>query len=382
MRQNRENVNPDLLIDGRALLEPSGGGVFEYSRRLTSALRRSGTCTTAVWANTARFAAVEGVDLLTRWPNKLLNASMRFTSSPEIQDLSGFKAKLFWMPNPHFISLSPSTPLALTIHDVSFETYPEFFSRKQRWWHRAVAPRLLARRAEIVLAVSETTKRDIVERWGIPADRIVVTPEGVAADFFEPPPQGALADLKKRHGLPERYILQVGALEPRKNHLGTLEAYHQLRPQARFADLGLVLAGPPGWNNGPILRAIRNSPYRDDIRLLGFVSDDERRALYHSASALAFPSFYEGFGLPPLEAMASGLPVIASNSGAIGEVVGDAGILVDPYRPSEIADALSAVLDSPSLAELYVTRGRARATRFTWDACAKKTEEAFVRFFG
>ena len=382
MHHSPERVNPSLLIDGRALLEPSGGGVFEYARRLTAALRASGRFTTSVWANAARFDAVEGVDLLTRWPNKLLNASMRFAGWPRIERLAGVRPGLFWMPNPHFAAFAPETPLVLTVHDTSFETYPEFFSLKQRWWHRAVAPRLLARRAAVILAVSETTKRDVTERWNIPPERIVVTHEGAAPEFFAPPLRETLADLKKRRGLPERFILHVGALEPRKNHLGLLEAYHQLRPQARFASLGLVLAGPPGWNNGPILKAIRTSPYRDDIRLLGFVSDAERRTLYRAAAVLAFPSFYEGFGLPPLEAMASGLPVVASSAGALGEVVGDAGILVDPYRPSEIADALAAVLDSPSLAELHVARGRARAARFSWDACAKKTEEAFSRILG
>lgn len=377
-----KHVKPELLIDGRALLEPSGGGVFEYASRLTAALRGSDHFTTKVWANAVRFGDIGGIDTMTRWPNKLLNASMRFLGAPEIERLAGARPDLFWMPNPHFAALSPATRLALTIHDLSFESYPEFFSLKQRWWHRAVAPRLLARRAAVVLAVSETTKRDLIERWGLPPERIAVTHEGAAAEFFEAPAPEALADLRRRRGLPERFILHVGALEPRKNHLGLLEAYHQLRPQARFAGLGLVLAGPPGWNNAPILRQIRNSPYRDDIRLLGFVSQAERCALYHAASVLGFPSYYEGFGLPPLEAMASGLPVVASNAGAIGEVVGDAGILVDPYRPSEIADALASVLDSPSLAELYVLRGRARAARFTWDACAKKTEEAFSRILG
>lgn len=378
MTRPAAHVNPSLLVDGRALLEPAGGGVYEYARRLTGALRSGGRFDVTTWANAARTGSAPGVDVLTRWPNKLANAAMRFAHAPTIDRLAGRRPDAFWMPNPHFAALSPGIPFALTIHDLSFEIYPEFFSLKQRLWHRSVGPRPLARRADVVLAVSETTRRDIVERWGLPPERVVVTHEGAATELFEPPSAADAEPLKKR-GLPERFILHVGALEPRKNHLSLLEAYHQLRPQARYAGLGLVLAGPSGWNNGAILRAIRQSPYRDDIRLLGFVSDAERRALYRAAAVFAFPSFYEGFGLPPLEAMASGLPVVASNAGAVGEIVADAGALVDPYRPAELADALSAVLDSPSLADLYAGRGRARAATFTWEACAKKTEDALSR---
>lgn len=356
--------------------------MFEYARRLTAALRLSRRFTTRVWANTARHDEVEGVDLLTRWPNKLLNASMRFFGMPGIESLARTRPTLFWMPNVNFASLSPATRLALTVHDLSFETYPEFFSFKQRLWHGAVAPRALARRAEIILAVSESTKQDIVDRWGTAPERIHVTHEGVAPAFFDPPEDAVVDGLRRRHRLPERFILHVGTMEPRKNQIGLLEAYHQLRSQARFSGLGLVLAGPPGWNNAPFMRAIRHSPYRDGIRLLGFVGDEDRRALYRAAAVLGFPSFHEGFGLPPLEAMASGTPVVASCAGALGEIVGNAGILPDPYRPSEIADALAAVLESPSLAEMYVMRGRARAAEFSWEACAKKTAEAFAQAIG
>ncbi|WKZ28869.1 MAG: glycosyltransferase family 1 protein [Patescibacteria group bacterium] len=377
------NRSRRVLIDGRALLDRNGGGVFEYARRLTAALKESGRYAIETWANAALppkadlVAPVAGIDTLTRYPNKLLNASMRLFKTPHLERFASEPPTLCWMPNPHFVALSPSLPLALTIHDLTFETYPEFFSLKQRLWHRAVAPRNLARRANVVLAVSETTKRDLVDRWRLPPEKIVVTHEGVASDFFDTPPQDALRQARERWRLPERFILHVGALEPRKNHLGLLDAYHQLRPQARYAGLGLVLAGPSGWNNAAILQAIRRSPYRDDIRLLGYVNDLDRRCLYRLASLLAFPSFYEGFGLPPLEAMASGLPVVASHAGALSEIMETAGLLTDPYRPTEIAAAIDAILDSPSLAERYVARGRDRATLFRWSACAEKTEGAF-----
>ncbi len=366
-------------MDGRALLEPSSGGVFEYARQLSNALKASERVRLEVWANATQARPSEFVDTRTRIPNKLLNAAMRLCGRPRVDLFAKTKPTLCWLPNPNFLALSPAVPLALTIHDLTFETYPEFFSIKQRLWHRAVSPRTLAERASLLFAVSETTKRDVVERWGLPADRITVTHEGVSPEFFNAPTHAQLQHLRSVHRLPERFILHVGALEPRKNHLGLLEAYHQLRPQARYANLGLVLAGPAGWNNTELFQAIRRSPYRDEIHTLGYVDDLERRCLYRLASLLAFPSFYEGFGLPPLEAMASGLPVVASHAGALSEVVADAGLLTDPYRPTELAAAIAAVLDSPSLAARYVERGRERAKRFTWAACAKKTEEAMRR---
>jgi glycosyltransferase involved in cell wall biosynthesis len=378
MHENPASVNPRLLIDGRSLLEPQGGGVFEYTRRMTNALRASGRLDVTVWANALRAGKAEGIDAFTRFPNKVLNASLKAFGGPGIERLSGIRADLLWMPNPHFAPAPASLPLAITIHDLSFELYPEFFSLKQRLWHRAVAPGALTRRAAVVLAVSETTKRDIVERWGVPPERIAVTQEGAAPEFFEAPSDEELSAVRRKRRLPERFILHVGTMEPRKNHLALLAAYHQLRPQARYGGLGLVLAGPSGWRNDDVLRAIRRSPYRQDIKLLGFVTPAERRALYRCASVLAFPSFYEGFALPPLEAMASGLPVVGSSAGAIGEVVCDAGILADPYRPAELAEAIAAVLDSPSLAKLYATRGQARAALFDWEGCAKKAEVAFA----
>lgn len=377
MIRSGETANPKLLIDGRSLLKSESGGVFEYALKLTEALKRSGRFDCRVWANAWNDPGLEArnrVDIMTRVPNKLLHASMFVASKPIISELAEVKPAAMWLPNAHFAPTESEVPITLTIHDLSQEIYPEFFSLKRRIAHRAVDARRLAKRAAVIIAVSETTKRDIVERWGIAPERIFVTLEGapstIATDTQE------LNRVRVLYGLPERFILHVGALEPRKNHLALLNAYHQLRPQARFNDLGLVLAGPAGWNNGSILRAIGRSPYRKDIRLLGYVSEANRASLYRLATVFAFPSFYEGFGLPPLEAMSAGTPVVASHAGALGEVMGDAGILTDPYRPAELADALAAVLDSPSLAALYIERGLKRARLFDWMDCAKKTEQA------
>jgi glycosyltransferase involved in cell wall biosynthesis len=267
-------------------------------------------------------------------------------------------------------------PFALTVHDLAFERYPEFFSAKQRLWHAAVNPRRLCRRADVILAVSENTKKDLVELYGLPPEKIAVTLHGATPAAIS---RQSSEEFRQRHRLPERFILHVGALEPRKNHLALIDAFALLKGQTRFRDLGLVLAGPAGWRNNEILRAISTCLAAGDIKRLGFVAPADKPALYGAAAAFAFPSFYEGFGLPPLEAMAAGVPVVASFAGSLGEVVADAGVLVDPYRPAELADAIAGILDSPTLAAELSKRGRERAALFTWEECAQKTLDAFRR---
>ena len=375
-------ANTRMLIDGRALLDPKSGGVFEYASRLTAELSRQSPDRYAVWANAWRrqpsaFSLQPSAVRVTHWPNKLLHAGILSFKAPKIDRLAGLRPSAFWAPNPHFIALSPGIPLVLTVHDLSLEKYPEFFSSKQRLWHRAVDPARLCRRSAVILAVSERTKDDLVRLYGVPPEKIAVTEEGCDERFFNPPDSAGLEAVKKRFALPDRFILHVGALEPRKNHRSLIDAFNLLKSGPRFADLGMVFAGPPGWKNHEILAAVGRSPYRRDIRLLGFVDREAQRALYRLAGVFAFPSFDEGFGLPPLEAMASGAPVVASFAGALGEVVGDAGVLVDPYRPAELADALAAVLDSPSLAARLSERGKIRARTFTWERCARATSAVF-----
>ncbi len=363
-----------ILVDGRSLLDPRGGGVFEYARNLVEALRRQTSYRYLVWSNQFSAVPASGVDSMTRIPNKILHAGIRFASWPKIDRLGG-GGDLVWAPNLHFVAATDGLPFVLTVHDLSFEKYPEFFSPRQRLWHRAVDPRRLAARADAVLAVSEHTKNDLIERYGIDPGKITVACPGVfpSKEIRE----AGLEEMRSRLNMPGRFILHLGAFEPRKNHLALLDAYRLLKSRPGFSDVGLVLAGPSGWNNRGILRAIETHPYRSEIIRLGFVAPDERAALYRLAAVFAFPSFYEGFGLPPLEAMSAGTPVVASFAASLGEVIADAGLLTDPYRPAELADALAAVLESPALAETLAMRGRARAARFTWEACAEKTVAAF-----
>ncbi len=362
-----DSVNPLILADGRALLDPKGGGVFEYANRLIPALKEAGL-DIRTWANSFAPAEAAHVDVMTRWPNKILNAGMKFGLKAPAFAGAVTRPARYWMPNLNFAAVPQDMPLVLTVHDLSFERYPEFFSPKRRMWHTAVGPKALCRRADAIIAVSENTKRDLIELYDIEPEKIHVTYLGVSTPAASRQPSAAL---------PARYILHVGALEPRKNHLALIDAFHALKQDPAFGDLGLVLAGPEGWNNEPIVRAIESSSWRKDIVRLGFVAPEEKAALYRDAAVFAFPSFHEGFGLPPIEAMASGTPVVASFAASLGEVVGDAGLLVDPYRPAELAEALRAVLTSPSLSEKLSERGKENAARFSWAACAETTAGVF-----
>ena len=380
------NILPQLLVDGRSLLDPRSGGVFEYATELTAAIRWRQNWDCRIWANCWHKVAPNnglGPDAsVTRWPNKLLHGAMMLTGHPYLDKMAAKAAgmgapDIFWMPNFNYAAFSPRARLALTVHDLSFERYPEFFTWKRRAWHRLVGARALAHRADVILAVSEHTKRDLVELYGLAPEKIHVTYHGVAERYRSPLPPERLAETRRRLGLPERFILHVGTFEPRKNHLALLDAFALIKKDPAQKDLGLVLAGPAGWKNGAVERALRTHPNRGDIRRLGFVSAEDKPALYRLAAVFAFPSFYEGFGLPPLEAMASGTSVVASFASSLGEVIGDAGILVDPYRPAELADALRSVLESPALAAELSRRGQAKARGFTWEKCAEATEKAF-----
>lgn len=372
------DVKPLIAVDGRALLEPRNAGVYRYASRLLRAMRDENSVELHVWANAAAGPTPPDVDRRTRIPNKLLHAALLCSGRPRLDRLAspGRMPDVFWSPNLHFVSVSPGIRFALTVHDLAFLRYPEFLSPRRRLWHLAVRPAALVRRAETLLAVSEQTKRDLIELYGVAPERVRVAYPGCDETFFSSPGHDALLRTRLRYRLPERFILHAGALEPRKNHLSLLAAFERLRENPAFSELGLVLVGPDGWRNGEIMRAISRSPARAGIIRLGFVPEGDLPALYRLASVFAFPSFYEGFGLPPLEAMASGTPVVASFAGSLGEVLHDAAILTDPYRPGELADALAAVLDSPSLTERFALLGTQRARAFGWNACAHKTIEA------
>ena len=260
----------------------------------------------------------------------------------------------------------------VTVHDLSHILHPELHDRRR-------GPRVRYRlrhsvaRADAVITVSSSVRDDVIAELGVDPDVVVAVPHGVEPRFHPASDPEARARLSAL-GLQPGFVLAVGTLEPRKNHTRLIEAFG--RVAAGRPDLTLVLAGARGWMEDGILSAARSSPVAARIRLLGFVPDQDLPELYRMAAAVAYPSLHEGFGLPVLEAMASGAPVLTSQVSALPEVAGEAAVLVDPLSVDSIASGLTVVLE-PARSEQLRAAGPERARRFTWGAAARATREVY-----
>ncbi|MGQ9491757.1 MAG: glycosyltransferase family 4 protein [Anaerolineae bacterium] len=263
----------------------------------------------------------------------------------------------------------------VTVHDLSFLRCPEHADPGLRAFLTRAVPRSVARACR-VLADSESTKADLVELLGVEAEKISVVPAGVDARFRPVRDTLKLAQVRQRYRLPEWFILFVGTLEPRKNLPRLITAYAQMRRHTGLPHQ-LVIAGKPGWLYEGIYEQVVKEGLSENVHFIGFVADDDLPALYTLADLLAFPSLYEGFGLPPLEAMACGTPVVASNRASLPATIGSAGLLVDPEDTDALADALARVLGNASLRIRLADLGRAQAARFTWQAAAERLLEAY-----
>ena len=262
-------------------------------------------------------------------------------------------------------------PLAITIHDVMTWQHPEWFSRANVAHQRFVLGPAL-RRAALVLTSSHYSRDRMQELVGVDAERIVVTPLGVDERFAPGEvPEELLAGL----GIDGPYVMTVGTLQPRKNIESAIRAFEQLARAG--VEHRLVVVGARGWRDEQLLAMVAASPVAERIVLVGRISDDEMIGLQRGADLFVFPSLYEGFGIPPLEAMACGTPVVSSDRTSLPEVVGDAGVLVDPTDVPALADAIAGVIGSPEQGADLSRRGLARAAGFTWARCVDQTVAAY-----
>ncbi|MBX4205509.1 MAG: glycosyltransferase family 4 protein [Candidatus Doudnabacteria bacterium] len=261
----------------------------------------------------------------------------------------------------------------ITVHDIAYEFFPEAFPKFMLFYLK-LTTRFGVRAAKKIIAVSESTKNDIVKQYHIDPKKITVVHLGVG-EGYKPLPYEQVQPVLDNFGLSfKKYILFIGTMQPRKNLVRLMEAYISLR-QKHHLEEKLVICGRRGWLWEPILKKIKEVNLSDAIKFLDYVDDADLPALYNGASLLTLPALYEGFGLPPLEAMACGTPVVVSNISSLPEVVGDAGVLVDPNSVNSIAEGLLRVLIDKNLQNEMSKKGIEQAKKFTWSATARKTLE-------
>ena len=273
----------------------------------------------------------------------------------------------------------PGLPTVVTIQDIAILRFPEKFRRWARHFARLVIPRV-ARAASAIIAPSAATKADLVNTLDIPEERITCVPNGVGREF------APLADdsdevqrVRARYRLPRRFLFTVGAVEPRKNLARLLQAVHQLRSSDPASDLQLVHAGPIGWLAQDVQATMNALKLNDVVRFLGYIPAEDLPALYAASTIVIYPSLFEGFGLPVVEALACGAPVVTSNTSSLPEVGGNAALLVDPLCIDSIADGIATLWNNETMRAEMTRRGFLHAATYSWERTARETAAVYER---
>ena len=272
-------------------------------------------------------------------------------------------------------------PLALaarsivTVHDLSFELFPAMFNRSNSFYLSRFT-RLSLSRAYHTIAVSEATKRDIIRLYKIRPERITVIRNGVS-QRFTPVSADVVEEFKRRRGLPERFFFYCGTIEPRKNVGGLIRAYARLPADLRAA-MPLIVAGAAGWHFKPVFHLTESLGLVNAVRFVGYISSEEQSLWYNAATVFVYPSLYEGFGLPPIEAMACGAPTIVSDRGSLPEVVGSGAIIIDPTSYDRLAAEMSRLAQDAELRRDLSRRGIQQAAGFDWRQTARQVEMLYA----
>jgi glycosyltransferase involved in cell wall biosynthesis len=280
---------------------------------------------------------------------------------------------------PHYV-LPLLTPCksVVTIHDCIHLRFPQYLPNKLAYAYARGALWAATHRANRVLTVSEASKRDILKYFHIPKDKVDVIYNAIDERFGETPDHDEVARVRERYQLNDPFVLYAGNIKPHKNIERVIESFHLLRRGPGMEQVKLLIIGDEISKYATLRRAVHKYKLHKHVRFFGFVADRTLAILYRLAAVFVFPSLYEGFGLPPLEAMASGTPVITSNVSSLPEVVGDAALLVDPLDAAAIAEAMRRVLTDPALQEDLRQRGLNRAGEFSWDRSVRRVREIYA----
>ena len=291
-------------------------------------------------------------------------------------DLRRERADLFH--SPHYV-LPPLTPCksVVTIHDCIHLRFPQYLRNRLGYGYARTSLWMATHQSNRILTVSEASKRDILDYFHVPPEKIDVIYNGIDELFSELPSDEDIGRVRERYQLDDPFILYAGNIKPHKNIERTIEAFHLLRRSAEFDSVKLVIIGDEIAKYAALRHAVHRHKLHKYVRFFGFVQDRTLAILYRLAAVFVFPSLYEGFGLPPLEAMASGTPVITSNVSSLPEVVGDAALLVDPLQPEAISEAMRRVLTDSALRDDLRARGLVRARQFSWERSIHRVREIY-----
>ena len=367
-------------IDIRVLARGTRTGVEEYTINLLSNL-----LTFDPKINYQLFYnAYQKVDLNYPWislpnvklndfkiPNRFFFISARYFNQPKIDKLLGNVDIYF---NPHFFiaPVSQKCKKVVAFHDLSFEHYPEFFSWRKRIWQKFLMnAKREAQKADKIIAVSESTKSDLINFYKIEPNKIKVIYSGVGEQFK----QINNNNIREKYNLPKKFILYFGTIEPRKNIIGLIKAFELLKDK----DCQLVIAGAKGWLYQDIFKVASKSKKRKNIIFTGFVEESDKPYLYNLSELFVYPSFFEGFGFPPLEAMACGIPTIVSTNSSLPEVVGKAALMVDATNIDELAWSIEIALSNKELRKRLIKDGLIQAKKFSWQKCAQETLSVLIK---
>ena len=278
---------------------------------------------------------------------------------------------------PHYV-LPPLTRCrsVVTIHDCIHLMFPQYLRNRAAYVYARASMWSAAHQAHRILTVSEASKRDILHFFSVPPEKVVVVYNAIEERFAVTPSAEAIERVRERYQLNHQFVLYVGNIKPHKNLVRLIEAFAELRKRG-FEDLKLLIIGDEISKLPALRRAVHSHKLHKHVRFLGYLEDETLAILYRLASVFVFPSLYEGFGLPPIEAMASGTPVVTSNVSSMPEVTGDAAVLVDPYNVESIMEGIERVLTDPALAAELRARGIARAREFSWARSVARTREVY-----
>lgn len=298
-------------------------------------------------------------------PNKLFELSLRVFGWPRVNEK--LNSDIIFSPHFNFLPLSKGTKRIITFHDLSFMHFPEFYSQRKRFWHWQQNYTVQARNADAIIAVSEFTRQDIINTLGVAPEKIHTIYSGINP-FYK---RLAEHDKEKARFIKEKrlskpFLLFVGTLEPRKNISGIIRAFDVVKEDPFNRELQLIIVGKKGWLCDTIFKDAREAKWASDIVFWGEASYEDLRLLYNLTEAFIYPSFFEGFGFPPLEAQACGAPVITSNRASLPEIMNDSALLIDPWKIEELVRAIQLLLKKEAVREVLKKKGAENCARFSW----------------